>query len=101
MGLFQVCNELYEPALGLSEEEEEEGFCRAKKAVQLIRVLAGIMPANFSSREVFERLTSLLKHEDREIGEWGDLWSNDCVDVVVVVYSEVGAADPDSNWPIH
>ena len=65
-----MCNELYEPALGMTEAEEEEVFQRSKKAVQLIKVLAGIMPANFSSPEVFERLTSLLKHEDKEIGEW-------------------------------
>ena len=69
-GHVEVCNELYEPPLGLSEAEEEEGFCRAKKAVQLIKVLAGIMPANFSLPEVFERLTSLLKHDDKEIGKW-------------------------------
>ena len=68
--ISQVCNELSEPPLGMTEAEEEEMVQRSKKAVQLIKVLAGIMPANFSSREVFERLTSLLKHEDQEIGEW-------------------------------
>lgn len=60
---------MYEPTLSESREEEEEEFQRAKKAIQLIKVLAGIMPANFSSAEVFERLITLLRLEDKEIGK--------------------------------
>lgn len=65
---IKVCDELYEPSLGPSKEAEEEAFERAKKALQLIRVLAGIMPANFSCTEVFEKLITLLRLEDKDIG---------------------------------
>jgi hypothetical protein len=60
---------------GLSEEEEdeegEEGFLRSKKALQLLRNLATIMPGNFRSAEVSEELVTLLESEDKEIGEFG------------------------------
>lgn len=49
------------------EQEEEEGQKQAKKSLQLIRNLAGIMPTNFRSSMVFEKLATLLQHEDREI----------------------------------
>lgn len=66
--MVQVCGELYEPSLGTSQEEEDEAFNRSKKAIQLVKVLSGIMPANFGGSEVFNKLITLLKHEDKEIG---------------------------------
>lgn len=62
-----VCSELSEPALSQSEEEEREAFERNKKAVSLIKALAGVTPSYFSTAEVFESLIGLLCHEDKEI----------------------------------
>ena len=61
-----MCSEL---CLDISKEAEEEGFLRAKKAIQLIKVLAGTIPANFGCSEVFESLITLLRHDDKEIGK--------------------------------
>lgn len=66
---FQACGELQEPSLCRSQEAEEKEYHTAKTTLQLMKVLAGIMPANFASSEVFESLIVLLRHDDKEIGE--------------------------------
>lgn len=65
-----MCDDLCNPALVAEDGEGEEGerYPRAKKALQLLRNLAAIMPANFGSSEVFEKLVTLLENDDKEIG---------------------------------
>lgn len=49
-------------------EEGDEDYLRAKKALHLLRHLATIMPGNFRSPEVSEKLVTLLESEDKENG---------------------------------
>ena len=60
-----------EPSLGSSQEEEDEEMHKAKCTLRLLKVLAEVMPNNFSGSEICERLVVLLRHEDSSIGEGG------------------------------
>jgi len=60
-----------EPSLGGSQEEEDEEMHKARCTLRLLKVLAEVMPNNFSGSEICERLVVLLRHENFNVGEGG------------------------------
>lgn len=83
----------------MSEEAEEAEFQKAKRTLQFINVLAGIMPSNFNG--VFEEMITPLRHEDKDIGEL--LYFSEHYKCIMcsVCHSEADTSNTDINWRIY
>ncbi len=87
--------------MGGSQEEEDVETHKAKCTLRLIKVLAEVMPNNFSASEVCERLVVLLRQDDCSIGKEREGVVESRFNYYVYVDSEDSPSDSDTSWGVY